>query len=511
LSVSGGIDFIGNLDIEGDLSVVGQSYFEGDVGITGTVNISGDAYKNGYPLLNLQELDERYLEHIVDEVIDGEKTFKGDVIFDDVVTANEDVTVNADVSISGNAYKNGYPLLNLQELDERYLEHVANEEIDGDKVFKGEVTFDADVDVNANISVSGSSQFDGPAEFNNNITANADLYVAGESEFVDRAAFDDDVDVQGDVCISGGLKVQGESQFQSDVTANEDLLVMGESEFLEEATFAADISAQADVHVSGITTGTDSTIPNSYVTHAKLAAISASANDADEINYENPNFPQYPDVAAALNSLLYVAPNINSIGVTVNAFTGNGSGTTYEVGSTITDLDINWTLNKDLNGGSPTASLNQSIGSVPTTTPGSYNYTTSFTSNRTFTLSISELNPDSVLQSDNSSRSVNFRWKRHWGTSSLTSLNNSQVLALASNELSTNNNKTFTVSPTAEYIYFASPQSFGTASFVVGGLSVTFSQTGIASFTNNSGGTTSYYVYRSLTVQNGTGIEVEVS
>jgi hypothetical protein len=39
---------------------------------------------------------------------------------------------------------------------------------------------------------------------------------------------------------------------------------------------------------------------------------------------------------------------------------------------------------------------------------------------------------------------------------------------------------------------------------------VTFDQTSISSFTNESGGVTDYYVYRSQTKQNGENISIEV-
>jgi hypothetical protein len=535
LGITGTIDLTGEFDLLGDMNVVGQSQFDGDIDITGTVNISGDAYKNGSPLLNLIELDERYLEHIVDEVIDGEKTFNGAVIFNDTITANADIDVNANVDvtgnvsmsgnadllgnldmvgdvdligdmtltgnvdITGNATKNGYPLLNLQELDERYLEHVANEEIDGDKVFKGEVTFEDDVTVNANVSISGASQFDGVA------------------------TFETDVNVDGDVCISGALKVQGQTTFQNDVSIAQDLFVDGESHFVDEATFSADISAKANVHVDGYTTGMDSNLPNSYVTHAKLAAISASANDADEINYDNPSFSQYPTVADALNALLYVAPDITS-------WSKVGVGGTYEVGETDIITGFNWATNKPLNGTSPTVEVDRTspspavddivivtIGDFTGASSGALTYSdtlsapSSAAGTYTYKLTVTEIDPDGATQTDSASTSVNFRWKRYWGTSSLTSLNNSQVLNLSNSELATSNSRAFTVNPSAEYIYFVSPFDSGGASFVVGGLSVTFNVSSIMGFVNDSGGTTTYYVYRSQNLQNGTGIGVEVS
>jgi len=169
LNVSGGIDFTANLDIEGDLSVVGQSQFDGDVNVVGTVSVSGNAYKNGSPILNQAEADARYLEHIVDEIIDGEKTFNGDVIFQSHVFVNDDVDVVGTVSVSGNAYKNGSPILNQAEADARYLEHIVDEIIEGDKLFSDSISVGSELYVygestfTSNILVQGSITMEGYA------------------------------------------------------------------------------------------------------------------------------------------------------------------------------------------------------------------------------------------------------------------------------------------------------------------------------------------------------------
>jgi hypothetical protein len=248
---------------------------------------------------------------------------------------------------------------------------------------------------------------------------------------------------------------------------------------------------------------------NISVDSITINGVSGGVINASTVTY---NHPQYDNIAEALDSLLYVVPDVLSVLITINSYVGYKSGNNLEVGSSVTDLDITWTLNKTLNGDSPTASLNQSIGSVVTTKgPNTHNYINTFTGNKTFTLSVSELDTDLVTQNDSRGSSVNFIWNKYWGTSASISLNDASIIALQNYSLSTNNNSSFSTSPSAEYIYFVSPQSFGTASFVVGGLSVTFQRTEVNGFTNASGGSTNYYVYRSQTVQNGSNISIEVS
>ena len=248
---------------------------------------------------------------------------------------------------------------------------------------------------------------------------------------------------------------------------------------------------------------------NANTLNVNSISISGGNMDASTISYSHPT---YTNIEDALNTLLYIAPDISAMSISINSYTGYKEGNILEQGSEVTDLDINWTLNKSLNGGSPTATLNQSIGSVTTLKgPNVENYNVTFTSNKTFTLSVSEIDPDSNTQTDSRNSSVSFRWKAYWGVSSSPSLNNSDVLSLGNEALLNNNNRSFTLSPSAQYIYFVSPQSFGTASFVVGGLSVTFNQLSLNSFINSSNGTTNYYVYRSQSIQNGSNISIEVS
>lgn len=110
-----------------------------------------------------------------------------------------------------------------------------------------------------------------------------------------------------------------------------------------------------------------------------------------------------------------------------------------------------------------------------------------------------------------STYTVNWRNRRWWGNSPITSLSSSDILNLDNNEFSTSRGKSFTIDGEGEYIYYAYPSSWGTASFTVNGFLNTAWTLEVVSHTNASGHTENYNVYRSNTIQNGTGIQIVIS
>ena len=118
------------------------------------------------------------------------------------------------------------------------------------------------------------------------------------------------------------------------------------------------------------------------------------------------------------------------------------------------------------------------------------------------------------------SRNKTYSWqpRRFWGTDSGTGpLNSAEIIALASSntggsELSNSRLQTKIMSGNGEYIWFAWEASLGdTNGFVVGGLPNSAFTKHIVSFTNAYGHTTNYITYRTNTVQNGTGINIQVT
>lgn len=174
-----------------------------------------------------------------------------------------------------------------------------------------------------------------------------------------------------------------------------------------------------------------------------------------------------------------------------------------EKGSTITSVTLSWTLS----GATPTGqSINQGVGGV---VPGTLSKVVNgpFSADRTWTLTVSALNPDGVLVHSTADVSIIFRQKRYWGVSASTSLTNEQILAL-DNEFATNRNKTMTYNATGgRYLYYAYPTSFGAlANVIVGGFAFSDYTVQTRSFTNASGYIENYYLVRFNGIQTGSNI-----
>lgn len=219
-----------------------------------------------------------------------------------------------------------------------------------------------------------------------------------------------------------------------------------------------------------------------------ITSTEQGGSDASDITYENN--ASYDTVEEALDALFYVTPDVSGFSNNVGS---------VEIGSTITSVVLNWSLNKTMT----SASINQSIGSVLGVL--TYTHSTSFTTDRTYTITVSD-----GTNSDSASTAIYFRSKRYWGTNANTSLDSTAILAL-SGELSTSKTKSWSQNGNGQYIYYVYPASFGTATFTVNGLLSTSWTLSVQSHTNASGYSSSYNVYRTNNVQNGTGIQIEVS
>lgn len=197
-------------------------------------------------------------------------------------------------------------------------------------------------------------------------------------------------------------------------------------------------------------------------------------------------------IQQALDQLLYVAPSITS-------FTGGG---TYEIGQTINTVNLSWNINKSV----ISQSINNGIGSID---PSLRTYVVSnanLTSNTTYTLTVND-----GQQSASRSTSVNFRYRRYWGVNASQTITNEQILQLSS-EFATNRQQTRTFDCSGgKYFYLVIPTSFCSGiSFKVGGLSFSDMNVQTIQFTNASGNTSSYNVYRPNNIQTGSAISVEV-
>ena len=184
--------------------------------------------------------------------------------------------------------------------------------------------------------------------------------------------------------------------------------------------------------------------------------------------------------------------------ITISSFTG---GSTNEIGSTVNSVSLVWTLSK-----TPTSqSLNNGIGAITVGTTN-YNYVTPITGNTTFTLTVSD-----GTTTPTANTSVTFLPRAWWGTNANTSLSSAQILTLSNNTLTSTRSRSFTINGGGQYIYYAYPSSYGAATFTVNGLLSTAWTLTVVSHTNASGHTQNYNVYRTNTIQNGTGISIVVS
>jgi hypothetical protein len=187
---------------------------------------------------------------------------------------------------------------------------------------------------------------------------------------------------------------------------------------------------------------------------------------------------------------LYVAPTISN-------FINNQN--TVEIGSTVSSTVLGtWALG----GGTITSqSLNQGIGTISTALR-TYTDTNSYSIGRTYTLTVTD-----GTTTNSASTAVAFEHKSYWGTSAnsayttLASLANSGFATVA-----TKSGMSF--SPANEYMYYAHPLAFGSVSFNVGGFNVNDWTAITNHFTNQSGNTSDYLVWRSSAPIYGTGIIV---
>ena len=178
----------------------------------------------------------------------------------------------------------------------------------------------------------------------------------------------------------------------------------------------------------------------------------------------------------ALDELLYIPLTIN--------LTSNIQ-TTLEVGTTVDSVIFNWSYNKDVvsqkfNNETLEANLR------------SYTYDLSFNQNKVFKLEANDGKGDF-----NKSISFNFLNGRYFGVSNSNTYDSDFIKTL-SKELSSSKGKTFTVNcGEGQHIFYCVPTRFGSCSFKVGGFEGGFNKVSTIQYTNSSGYTENYDVYKS--------------
>ena len=205
---------------------------------------------------------------------------------------------------------------------------------------------------------------------------------------------------------------------------------------------------------------------------------------ADNITYENSNYPSWTNVKKALDGIMakidYIKPEITSFTSTAQEV--------YEFGQKVSNIVFNWTVNKYIT----TQSLTNYT--LPDASVRTITYTNDITSNKTFTLTIGD-----GKNTASKSVSIEFRNKIYYGSSAIPSnFNSAFILGLSNKQFATSKSGSFDITVGSnEYGFIAFPSSFGTLSSVkIGGFDTDVISCGTISFTNASGGTTNYNIYR---------------
>jgi hypothetical protein len=175
----------------------------------------------------------------------------------------------------------------------------------------------------------------------------------------------------------------------------------------------------------------------------------------------------------------------------ISSFSNNQG--TLEVGATVNSTVLTWAL-------AGNTVTTQYLSYVGTIAPSLLTATdsSSYSANRTYVLSVGDGNTNV-----SASTAVTFKQKNYWGASTATAPTDAQIIALSS-AFASSRTQTQIVTASAQYIYFAYPANYGTASFIVNGLPNTAWNLTTRSFVNASGYSSSYNIYQSQNLLSGT-------
>ena len=177
----------------------------------------------------------------------------------------------------------------------------------------------------------------------------------------------------------------------------------------------------------------------------------------------------------ALDQLLYTPIAINSFSITPN---------TAEMGMIVSEVKLTWAYNKSVQ--------SQKLNNVELETNIKTAVFNNISTNKTYTLWATD-------GKTNASRSVSISFLngRYYGSRTEDTYNSEFILSL-NKQLASSKNITFTTDcGDSQYIYFAIPSRFGTPTFSVGGFVGGFIKAATIDFTNYSGYTEKYDIYRS--------------
>lgn len=191
------------------------------------------------------------------------------------------------------------------------------------------------------------------------------------------------------------------------------------------------------------------------------------------------------DVENRLLRLEGAVADLQYVEIVVGTFSASPS--TAEVGSTVSSVALSWVVNK-----TPTElTLDGAALSVEAT---SETVTGAFTSNKTWTLKAT----DERGATSSKTASLSFLNGVYYGVATEPAAYDSAFILGLTKTLRSSKLTSFSVNAgSGQYIYYCLPKRMGTCSFKVGGFDGGFSLVDTISFTNASGYTEDYYVYRS--------------
>jgi len=170
------------------------------------------------------------------------------------------------------------------------------------------------------------------------------------------------------------------------------------------------------------------------------------------------------------------------IPIEINSF--SSSITSAEIGSNITSVTLDWSLNKPASSVKIDGNVIQTAGTTGSITLTNLN----IKNDKTWTLTAEDEKGTATIKTT----SVTFLNRAYWGTA-IEFTTEAMSSALASSK-----EQTFTVTANSgEYIWYAIPSRMGACSFNVGGFGGGFTLVNTINITNGSGYSESYYIYRS--------------
>lgn len=178
--------------------------------------------------------------------------------------------------------------------------------------------------------------------------------------------------------------------------------------------------------------------------------------------------------------------DLQYVEMAINSFSSNKA--TAEMGSTISEVTLSWSLNKV----PATLKVDNTAVDVNATTTTLSGL--SITADKTYTLSATDERDKTVTKTTN----IKFYNGVYWGVGAAAAEVDSAFILGLTKGLQATKAKTFTVNAGAgQHIYYAIPARYGTPTFNVGGFDGGFNLAATIDFTNASGYTESYNVYKS--------------